>query len=589
MTVVLHRIVGLALRQRFLVVGAIGASLLSAVAGLTLPKLYGRAVDQTLHLLTHAHQSGAQAREALVITALLVAITAFARGLLTGLGVFLAEACSHKVAYELRLQFLSQLHRLSFSFHDKIHSGELITRGMLDLDAIRDFIQGGMMRSLTLLLLILVSATLMGATDPRMAALALSFVPIAIFAQTGAGMSMCSSWLKVQRAMSALTLTIQESLQGSRVVRAFAGKTFEMAKFDRAADQVLRECLGHIKLRLRASKIVTMSFYSSMTLLLWYGGQPVIAHRITVGRLTEFLTYMTMLQMPILQIAQIVSQAARTTSSGARLFEILDLEPEIYDPPGALHLAAKPVAVRFEGVGFAYEPGKPVLQDISFEVRPGETLGIVGAPGSGKSTIANLIPRFFEATAGRITINDQDVRSVTLESLRTYVGLVQQETFLFDETVRSNVAYADPEADDERVYDAARAAQIHSYVEGLPLRYESRVGERGVALSGGQRQRLSIARGLTPRPNLMVFDDSTAAVDAVTERKLRDALAAVGESRTVIIISHRLSTLIHADEILVLDAGRIVERGNHATLLRLGGVYAELCALQSRLATHAPI
>jgi ATP-binding cassette subfamily B protein len=245
-------------------------------------------------------------------------------------------------------------------------------------------------------------------------------------------------------------------------------------------------------------------------------------------------------------------------------------------------LAAKPGVVRFEGVEFAYEPGKPVLRDINFEVGPGQTLGIVGPPGSGKSTIANLIPRFYDVTGGRITINGQDVRSVTLASLRTYVGLVQQEAFLFDETVRSNVAYADPVAEDDRVYASAQAAQIHDYIEDLPLRYESRVGERGVALSGGQRQRMSIARGLTPRPGVLVFDDSTAAVDAVTERKVRDAIAAAGAARTVIIISHRLSALRHADEILVLDEGRIVERGDHASLLKFGGVYAELHALQSR-------
>lgn len=579
---VLRRIVVLALRHRLLVAGAIGSSLLAAVAGLTLPKLYGRAVDQAQHLLAHGAHGGEPTREALVVTAALVVVTAATRGLLTGLSGFMAETCSQKVAYELRLQFFRQLQRLSFSFHDKMHSGELITRGMLDLEATRGFIQGGMMQSLTLLLLIVSAATLMVATDARMAALALAFVPIAGFALTRMGMMLRVAWLKVQQTMSALTLTIEENLQGVRVVRAFAGKAFEMVKFDRAADETLQESFNRINLRLRASATMNLSFYSSMALLLWYGGHQVMAHRITVGRLTEFLTYMTMLQAPIRQITLIVSQASRTTSSGGRLFEILDLVPAIFDPPGAQPLAAKPGVVRFEGVEFAYEPGKPVLRDINFEVGPGQTLGIVGPPGSGKSTIANLIPRFYDVTGGRITINGQDVRSVTLASLRTYVGLVQQEAFLFDETVRSNVAYADPVAEDDRVYASAQAAQIHDYIEDLPLRYESRVGERGVALSGGQRQRMSIARGLTPRPGVLVFDDSTAAVDAVTERKVRDAIAAAGAARTVIIISHRLSALRHADEILVLDEGRIVERGDHASLLKFGGVYAELHALQSR-------
>ena len=282
----------------------------------------------------------------------------------------------------------------------------------------------------------------------------------------------------------------------------------------------------------------------------------------------------------------IFNSMARATSSGGRVFEVLDLEPEIRDAPGAKPLVAEAGVLRFQGVGFRYDPdARQVLSDISFEVRPGRTLGIVGPPGSGKSTIANLIPRFYDVSEGRITIDGIDIRDVTLASLREYVGLVQQEAFLFDASVGHNVAYADPWAQDDRIVGAARIAQIHEHIAGLPQTYDTRVGERGVALSGGQRQRMSIARGVVPGPGIMIFDDSTAAIDAVTERKVRDGLATATRAKATVIIAHRLSSLMHADEIIVLDDGRIAERGDHAALLAAGGTYAELFELQSRAAS----
>jgi ATP-binding cassette subfamily B protein len=307
----------------------------------------------------------------------------------------------------------------------------------------------------------------------------------------------------------------------------------------------------------------------------------------SVGQLVEFLTYLSILQAPIRQIAMIFNSAARATSSGSRLFEVLDLEPEVADAPGAKPLDAPTGVLRFEHVDFHYDrAGKQVLSDISFEVRPGRTLGIVGPPGSGKSTIANLIPRFYDVTGGRITIDGVDIRGVTLASLREYVGLVQQEAFLFDASVGHNLAYADPWAEDERIVRAAKTAQIHEHIAALPGAYETRVGERGVALSGGQRQRMSIARGVVPGPGVMIFDDSTAAIDAVTERKVREALARATQTKATVIIAHRLSSLMHADEIIVLDDGRVTERGDHTSLLAAGGTYAELYELQSRTASN---
>ncbi len=585
---------------------AVAASLAAAVASLSLPRLFGRAVNEAQRLLgiasrttaaahaTALHASGAgadtlraaalahQARHVLLLSAALVIAATATRGVMTMTANYQAEYVSQKVAYQYRLDFFRQLQRLSFSFHDRVHSGDLITRGMLDLEGARSFIQNGLLTALTMILLVSIAAWMMIATDPVMAALGLAFTPLASVVLARMGFLLRVTWMQVQRLMSVLTLTMEENLQGIRVVRAFAARRFELAKFDEAANAALVYSYRRIVLRLRAVSAMTLSFYGAMGLLLWYGGARVAAGTMTAGRLTEFLTYMTLLQSPIRQIAMIVAAAARATTSGSRLFEILDLEPAIADRPGAKDLAIGADVLRFEHVDFAYDPGAPVLRDISFQVAAGQTLGIVGPPGSGKSTIANLVPRFYDVTGGRVTIDGQDVREVTLASLRSHVGLVQQEAFLFDATVTNNVAYADPWAEDARIVQAARTAQIHDYVAGLPGAYETRVGERGVALSGGQRQRLSIARGVVPGPGVMIFDDSTAAIDAVTEKKVRDALGEATATKATIIIAHRLSSLMHADEIIVLEAGRIVERGTHDDLLSLGGEYADLYALQTR-------
>ncbi|MBA4013636.1 MAG: multidrug ABC transporter [Phenylobacterium sp.] len=562
---------------------AIGCSLGAAVASLTLPRLFGQGVDQAGALLKAGAAHAGEAQGALVATALLVIAATVIRGVLTMMTGYQSEYVSQRVGYDLRLEYFQQLQRLSFGFHDRIHSGDLVTRGMLDLEGARVFIQNGVMQLVSLLLLLGFASYMMLSTDLVMGLIGLAFVPIAGFALGRMGFLLRVTWLRVQELMAVLTLTMEENLQGIRVVRAFAGKRFEMGKFDAASKDALDYSYKRITLRFRAVAVMTVSFYGSMGVLLWYGGHKVVGGQMSVGKLTEFLTYMTLLQTPIRQIAMIFNAAARATSSGARLFEVLDLEPEIADAPGAKPLAPSAGTLRFEHVDFAFDPdGKQILRDVSFEVRAGQTLGIVGPPGSGKSTIANLIPRFYDVTGGAITLDGQDIRDVTLASLREYVGLVQQESFLFDASIGHNVAYADPWADDARIEGAARTAQIHDHVAGLPEGYETRVGERGVALSGGQRQRLSIARGVVPGPGVMIFDDSTAAIDAVTERRVRDALAEATATKATIIIAHRLSSLMHADHIVVLDDGRVAERGTHAELVKAGGVYADLYELQTR-------
>ena len=580
---VLQRIVGRALRYPGLLAFAILCTLGSSLASLALPRLFGRAVDQAHHLLLNAGAAPDAARKALWISAGLIIAATMIRGLLTMLSGYFGEYVSQKVGYDLRLEFFQQLQKLPFGFHDRIHSGDLITRGMLDLEGARVFVQGGLMMVLSLVLLLVFAGWQMLSTDMTMGLIGLAFVPIAAGALGRMGFLLRVTWLKFQELMAILTLTMEENLQGIRVVRAFAGKTFELMKFDKASIEALSYSFHRITLRLRAVAVMQVSFNASMAGIIWYGGHKVAAGTMTVGTLTSYLGYMSLLQGPVRQIAMIFNAAARATSSGGRLFEILDLVPEIADAPGAQPLKPSKGVLAFEHVDFGYAPGgKTVLSDISFEVRPGKTLGIVGPPGSGKSTLANLVPRFYDVTSGRITIDGVDIRDVTLASLREYVGLVQQEAFLFDSSIGHNVAYADPWAEEERIVEAAKVAHIHDHISGLPETYETRIGERGVALSGGQRQRMSIARGVVPGPGVMIFDDSTAAIDAVTERRVRDALARATATKATLIIAHRLSSLMHADEIIVLDEGRVVERGDHDSLLANGGVYADLYELQSR-------
>ena len=593
---ILRRIVMMALKARPVqAVLAILCALGAAVASLLVPRIFGHAVDQVTHLLTAynhlktAHAPAAQivaltakAEGALWVSGGVVMGVTLVQGVLSGLSQFQAEWVSQKVAYQLRLDYFRQLQRLSFGFHDKIHSGDLITRGMIDLEGTRMFIQNGMMQSLTLVLLLVVATWMMFSTDWVMALLGMAFVPFSVVTLGRVGYLLRVAWMRVQNLMSVLTLTMEENLQGIRVVRAFASKSFELGKFDKAANEALRESYKRVVLRMRAMRTTTFTFYISQALVLWYGGNKVAAGHMSAGTLAAFILYLNVLQAPVRQFIMIVMSAARATSCGARLFEILDTEPTIVDKPNAKPLVPDKGVLRFEHVDFGYDEGKPILHDIDFEVGLGQTLGIVGPPGSGKSTIANLAPRFYDVTAGRITIDGVDIRDVTLPSLREYVGLVQQEAFLFDATVTNNVAYADPWAEDERIVGATKTAQLHEYIAHLPAAYQTRVGERGVTLSGGQRQRMSIARGVVPGPGIMIFDDSTAAIDAVTEKRVRDALAEATRQKATIIIAHRLSSLMHADEIIVLEEGRIVERGTHHQLLAQRGEYYDLYQLQTR-------
>ena len=574
------RITLFALRHYWQASLAIGATIAAAILQLTIPRLLGHVVDQAQNVLSSA-PDGAQ--EALWGTALTLLGVSVARGLFTLVQNYFGESVGHHVGYELRLAFYDKVQKLSYSYHDKMHSGDLITMGLLDLDGVRMFFSTGFVRTILLTILIGVGAYFLFSTDVLLACLALSFVPFVAWRSSVAQLTLRATWLVLQQKLSVLTRVMEENLGGIRVVRAFAGGKYELAKFDAASRDALNLSHRRVQVRVRNTSIMTLSFFTAMGLVLWVGGNKVIAGDMSVGTLASFLTFMTILQMPVRQLGLMVNSFARASTCGERFFGFLDEPVEIEDRPGAVPLEVKEGTLRFEDVSFTY-PGAthPTLSGISFEGRAGQTIGIVGAPGSGKSTLAHLIPRFYDVTSGRVTIDGQDVREVTLQSLRRAVAVVQQDTFLFTTTIENNIAYGDPWAKERKIERAAESAQLHNYIMGLPADYDTVVGERGVSLSGGQRQRLSIARSLVLKPAIMVFDDSTAAIDAGTEHRIRSAMRRYARDRVTLVIAHRLSSLMHADMILFLEEGRIVERGSHEDLLALGGRYRALYDLQTR-------
>ena len=586
----LWRIIRLTLRYRLRIALALGATFGAAMFQLMIPQFLGDAVDGALGLLGAGSVTPEAARAALFHAAALLLGASVLRGGFTLVHNYCGESIGHLLAYDFRLAFYDKLQHLSFSFHDRVHTGELITRGMLDLEGVRSFLNTGVLRVVLLAILIGAGSYHLMSTDPTLGALSLSFVPFVAWRSAAARLKLRFLWMSFQDRMAVLGRIMDENLTGIRVVRAFGAEPYELDRYDVASEEAMALAAERIKTRVGSTTAMTFAYFIAMGLVLWVGGLRVIDGRMTVGMLTEFLAFMTILQLPVRQLGMVVNSFARTSTCGARLFAVLDLEPAIRDREDAGPLDLGAGTVRFEDVSFAYagEGAPPVLRGVSFEVGRGRTLGIVGPPGSGKSTIAHLLPRYYDVTGGRITVDGQDIRDVTLDSLRRAVRVVQQDPFLFTASLENNIAYGDPWAEDESIHHAASVAQIDGFVGVLPEGYGTLVGERGVSLSGGQKQRIAMARTAMLRPAILVLDDSTAAIDAATEHRIRQALKAHAESCATVIVSHRLGALRHADEILFLEDGRIIERGTHDDLVALGGRYAALYALQTRDGDVAP-
>lgn len=544
---------------------------IATILGLLIPLIIRAAID--IGLATDRFSS-------VLLAAALILIIGLARSA-AGFGQrYFGEWLTHRVAYDLRNQFYDRVQHLPFAFHNVTQTGDLMSRATSDITETERFVGIGLMDLLATLMLLIGVVIAMLILDPRLAMFALIPVPLLVAATIRFGSVIEPKFKKIQEQLAALSTTMQESLTGIRVVKAFAREPFELEKFD--ADNQLWFRRRYTVIRMWANNWPFFGFTLSVSifLLLWFGGPQVVAGTISVGTLFAMISYVLMLNGPVQRLGFLVNLAATAGASSARVFEILDAPGEDLDKSGAITVSDGEGEVTFENVTFAYQHGRPILQNVSFHVESGQTVALMGPTGSGKSTITNLIPRFYDATEGRVLVEGVDVQQWRLESLRGRIGAVLQDSFLFSATIEENIAYGRPDASREEIVAAARVAHAHEFIVEFPEDYGTPVGERGVTLSGGQKQRIAIARALLTDPKILILDDSTSSVDTETEHLIQEALAALMQGRTTLIIAQRLLTLKKADCILVLDHGRIIERGTHEELLAANGHYKEIYDLQ---------
>lgn len=519
---------------------------------------------------------------ALVILGLILLAASVTRGFVDFARTYCTDSLSQKVAYDVRSAMYDKLQHMSFAYHDKEHTGNLMSKVTSDVEAIRRYVNMGMVRGLEVPLRVIAIVTLMITVNWQLTLLSLVFLPFLVVKSSFVIVRLRAMWLHVQEVMGELVTILQENLSGIHVVKAFASEEYEKNKYAIKAEELRGEYYGNERLQQSTTAWLTLYFTLALGLVLWFGGMELMRGDLDPGGFAAFLLLMNQLTFPIRMTPQIIGSYSRAISSGRRIFEVLDAQSPVVENPDAAEMPRSQGHVRFEDVSFSYDPRIPALKHLHVSAAPGSITAILGAPGSGKTTIINLLPRFYEVTQGRISIDNQDIRDVTLSSLRRNVGIVQQDIFLFNATIQDNIAYGVSSASKEDVIAAAKVAQLHDHIMSLPHGYDTWVGERGTTLSGGQRQRLSIARTVLIDPPVLILDDSTSSVDVETERQIHQAMTDVMKGRTTFVIAHRLSSVRNADHILVLKDGEIAEQGSHTELMARGGTYREIFDLQLR-------
>jgi ATP-binding cassette, subfamily B, bacterial len=542
-------------------------AILSQLASVLVPVLTGVVINEI--------DNGADTR-LLVLEIAAIVVLGLVRGALMYGRRIISGRQALGVEYDLRDELYSHFLRLSFGFYDRSQTGQLMSRATIDLQAVRFFLGYGLIFFAQHVVTIVVVTAVLFIYSWKLAFIALAITPI--IAGIAYRYSRVSQPVlrEVQQKLADVSTVAEESITGVHVVKSFAQESRREEDFSEAADTVFEQTLAANRQRALYVPLLTFMPLVAQALVLLAAGRMVISGSLTLGAFFTFNLLLAMLVMPLRMLGMWVGQAQRAIAAGKRIFEILDEPEEVADLPDAARLAPGPGHVVFEDVSFGYDPERPVLEDVSLDIPAGRTIALIGPTGSGKTTLAALVPRFYDTIRGRVEVDEVDVRDVARRSLRREIGVIAQDPFLFSASIRDNIALGMPDAPHEAVEAAAQAAEAHDFILELPHGYETVVGERGITLSGGQRQRIAIARALLIDPRILILDDATASVDATTEARIRAGLREVMRGRTTIIIAHRLSTIALADEVVVLDHGRIVARGTQAELLETSDVFREI-------------
>jgi ATP-binding cassette subfamily B protein len=521
-------------------------------------------------------------RSTLILAAALVVGFAVARGISAFAQTFISESLGQRIAYDLRNQIYDTVQRLSYAYHDKVQTGQIMSRATQDVEAIRMFMSMASLRLLMIILMIIVGVGGMFFFHWQLALVSCISLPFIAWRSWAVHRVMRPLWVEIQASEARMTEVADEGLGGIRVVKAFSREPVEAAKFGRAAEEQRNLQLTQATLMARHAPMLQGVAGIQVAATVGVGALFITQGSLAAGELILFLVALQLLQMPVRMLGFMITSFSRAIAAGTRVFEVLDARSAVQEREGAIPLTGAQGHVRFRDVSFGYDNVSAVLSNIEIDAPPGKVIALLGPTGSGKSTIVNLLPRFYDVTEGSISIDGVDIRNYQIESLRANIGSVQQDVFLFLGTIRDNIAYGRPEATQEEIETAAKAARIHDFIMSLPYGYDEWVGERGVTLSGGQRQRVAIARTLLLDPRVLIFDDSTASVDTQTEFLIQQALATLMEGRTTFVIAQRLRTVMRADEILVLDRGEVVQRGTHDDLLEEEGLYRTIYDLELR-------
>jgi len=561
-----------------LLVWAFLCLVIATVFGIAIPRMLGEGVDTVL--------SNGE-RSFVWIAAGVIVASAIFRGMASYGQRFLNEVVAQKTTYIIRNALYERIQRLSFAFHDRSQTGQLMSRATVDVEAVRMFFAMGFLGMFQVLMMVVAVYVMLILMDWPLALITLAFVIPVAWLGFNFGRVIRPIWLKVQAIMGVMGTTLEEGLAGISVVKAFSHERENNRVFAGQATVLSDEQVHAAKVMAINMPTMVLLFMIPVGIILWYGGGQVADGNMTIGQVTQFILYVGMLVMPIRRLGFMINLYSRTASAGQRILEILDTKSDVAEKPGAVQLGKVAGKVEFDKVSFGYNEISPALEDVNFEVKPGQLVALLGGSGSGKSTIANLLARFYDVTRGKIMVDGVDIRDATLASLRKNVVAAQQDVFLFSATIKENIAYGAIDASMEQIVEVTRAANLHDFITSLPEGYDTWVGERGDTLSGGEKQRLSIARTLLVDPSVLILDDSTASVDAATERLIRQALDKLIKGRTTFIITHRLPIIQNADLILVLQDGRLAEKGRHKELMAKGGLYKEMYETQLMLNKEA--